>query len=192
VKLQNDPGCERDVGMIAVDGIEHIPITGDLLLRTISRCRFPGHQFSNSSEGCGDTFQPVGGFRALNDRRLPQGFKNLRRLLFLQILSPLILPNSANGLQQVMGNRLFQDVFPIERSHLCACIKFNFRLSTIHHLFKGPIPETVFNGARGIFPDGFQTSKEGGWTFALLDKPVVPLCPALPYYAPSLSLAIVF
>ncbi len=78
MELQHDASGEGDVSMVSMDRIKNIPITGNFLLRAISRGRLLGNQVLNSLQGGGDSFQPVGGFRTLYNRSLPQRFKNLR------------------------------------------------------------------------------------------------------------------
>jgi hypothetical protein len=71
MKLQHNAGCEWDFGIVPVDRIENIAIAGNLLLRSISGSRFSNNQFLDAARRCRYAFEPVVGFRALDNRRLP-------------------------------------------------------------------------------------------------------------------------
>jgi hypothetical protein len=49
--LQHDAGGERDVSMVSMDRIKDIAVTGDFLLRAISRDRLLGNQILNTLQG---------------------------------------------------------------------------------------------------------------------------------------------
>ena len=107
MELKNNASSERHVGMVGVNRCERIPVTGNLLFGTIPRCRLVLDEFFDPVGRCLDSFNTVGGFGALNDRDLAQGFEYLRCLLFEKgFLSP-IFAQQADGPQKRVGNEVF-------------------------------------------------------------------------------------
>lgn len=56
MKLQDEAGSERDVGIVCVDCIKEIPVASDFLLGAIPRRCLFCNQIPNALQGNGDPF----------------------------------------------------------------------------------------------------------------------------------------
>lgn len=91
VELEDDAICERDVGVILMDGIKHVAVAGDLAFGAVGGFCPRSDEFAESFVICrNDAFEAVGGFGALNLGDLAKVFEYLRRLLLVKLLSSLM------------------------------------------------------------------------------------------------------
>ena len=56
MELQHNAGCKRDVGVVSVDCIKNVPVTGNFLLGAVLRIRLFGNQILNTFQGGGDSY----------------------------------------------------------------------------------------------------------------------------------------
>lgn len=86
--------------------IKDIAIGRDFLLRSITGLDLFLNELNDSIVRRRYTFDPVAGFSTLNNGCLPQRFKHLRRLLFVDVFLALELPKQANRPQKVLRDSL--------------------------------------------------------------------------------------
>lgn len=82
VELEHDAVGERNVGLILMDGIEHVAVSGDLALGAVSGFGSGGDEFAEALVIFrNDAFEAVGGFCALDLSDLAEVFEDLGCLL---------------------------------------------------------------------------------------------------------------
>ena len=106
MELENQPDTKRHVSVARVDGIEHIPITGNFLFRTVAWLGLFGNKLHDTLVRRGDTLNAIARLRAQNDRCLPQCFECLGRLLFEHLLFALEFTKQTDCPQQILWNCL--------------------------------------------------------------------------------------
>jgi hypothetical protein len=88
MKLLDIARLEWDAGAVGVDRREHVPVTGDLLLGAIPRCRLLGDERFDTRKWGVDVLDCVRCLGALNQRCLAQRLEAGWVLLAIEIRSP--------------------------------------------------------------------------------------------------------
>jgi hypothetical protein len=93
------------VCVVRVDRLEHVAVTGDLLLRPILGDGLLGHQRLDPPPRGRDPLDPVRRLGALDDRDLPQRLEDLRRLPLEEVFLAPVLADGSNCLQHPLLDR---------------------------------------------------------------------------------------
>jgi hypothetical protein len=118
MQLQHDVRRQTYPFLIRVDGGQDVAVAGDLLFRTIARCRLFGHQITDSLCRRDNPFDAVGRLGALDHRCLAKRFQRLRHLLSIQFLLPAILADEPDRPNQRVRVRKPRIEAIVERRHL--------------------------------------------------------------------------
>ena len=122
VKLKNIIRCQRDDIETFVDDIQHITVTGNLLLVTVSRCGFITHQLTDTGAGGNDSLNGIGRLGALYLCNLNELFKFFRTLFQIQFLLTCLLVYGSNQAKQLGIPFIFTYFGIIKSSHSIASI----------------------------------------------------------------------
>ena len=96
MQLKNITAPYRDILIVFVDRVKHIPIPHDFLLITVFRCRLVRIKLLKPDIRSPNAFDLIRGFGALDFRQFYQSFKLQRPLIQKLLLPALIFMNLGN------------------------------------------------------------------------------------------------
>ena len=104
--------------MVGMDGREHVAVARDLLFRAVSRFDLLEDESVYSIGRDGNTLDPVGRFRALDDCDAPQRSQHLGKLIRVEMLPASEFSKGAHRHKQPVRKRRIHIIAVFDRFHI--------------------------------------------------------------------------